>query len=67
MERDFLSRAEKANARHTERMGAIGGIAAIIAGVVGGILHAVNAASGRVHTPSFWLMGLATAVAYGAV
>jgi two-component system NarL family sensor kinase len=48
-------------------MGAIGGVAAIVAGIVGGILHAVNAASGRVHTPSFWLMGLAIALAYGAV
>jgi two-component system, NarL family, sensor kinase len=48
-------------------MGAIGGAAAIVAGILGGILHAVNAASGRVHTPSFWLMGLAIALAYGAV
>ena len=45
----------------------MGGVVAIVAGVLGGILHAVNAASGRVHTPSFWLMGLATALAYGAV
>jgi signal transduction histidine kinase len=39
----------------------------VVAGVLGGILHAVNAASGRVHTPSFWFMGFATALAYGAV
>ncbi len=35
--------------------------------MLGGLLHAVNAASGRVHTPSFWFMGLAVAIAYGAV
>ncbi len=40
---------------------------AVLAGLLGGLLHAVNAASDRVHTPSFWFMGLSTAVAYGAV
>jgi two-component system NarL family sensor kinase len=39
----------------------------VVAGLLGGLLHAVNAASGRVHTPSFWFLGFATAVAYGAV
>ena len=48
-------------------MGAVGGIVAVVAGILGGLLHAVNAASGRIHTPSFWFMGLATAIAYGAV
>jgi signal transduction histidine kinase len=48
-------------------MGAVGGIVAVIAGILGALLHAVNAASDRVHTPSFWFMGLATAVAYGVV
>ncbi|MEO7146566.1 MAG: hypothetical protein ABIW81_00275, partial [Terrimesophilobacter sp.] len=48
-------------------MGAVGGIVAVVTGILGALLHAVNAASDRVHTPSFWFMGLATAVAYGAV
>ncbi|WP_168627050.1 histidine kinase [Cryobacterium sp. BB307] len=48
-------------------MGAVGGVVAVAAGLLGGLLHAVNAASDRVHTPSFWFMGLSTAVAYGAV
>ncbi|MEX1078348.1 MAG: histidine kinase [Homoserinimonas sp.] len=48
-------------------MGVAGGVVAVVTGVLGGLLHAVNAASDRVHTPSFWFMGLATAVAYGAV
>lgn len=48
-------------------MRAVGGIVAVVTGILGGLLHAVNAASDRVHTPSFWFMGLATAVAYGAV
>lgn len=48
-------------------MGAAGGIVAVTTGMLGGLLHAVNAAYDRVHTPSFWLLGFATAVAYGAV
>lgn len=48
-------------------MGAVGGAVAVLAGLLGALLHAVNAASDRVHTPSFWFMGLSTAVAYGAV
>ncbi len=48
-------------------MRAIGGGLAVITGILGALLHAVNAASDRVHTPSFWFMGVATAVAYGAV
>lgn len=35
--------------------------------MLGGLLHAVNAAAERVHTPSFWFMGLVTAIAYGSV
>ena len=63
--RDFLSRAAEQLHRHNERMGALGGTVAIVTGMLGALLHAVNAASDRVHTPSFWFMGLATAVAYG--
>ncbi|WP_166872704.1 sensor histidine kinase [Salinibacterium sp. ZJ450] len=48
-------------------MGAVGGLVAVVTGILGGLLHAVNAAADRVHTPSFWFMGLATAIAYGAV
>jgi two-component system NarL family sensor kinase len=48
-------------------MGAVGGIVAVVTGMLGALLHAINAASERVHTPSFWFMGLATAVAYGVV
>lgn len=48
-------------------MRAVGGIVAVVTGILGGLLHAINSASDHVHTPSFWFMGLATAVAYGAV
>jgi signal transduction histidine kinase len=48
-------------------MGAVGGIVAVVTGMLGALLHAVNAASDRVHTPSFWFMGLSTAVAWGVV
>jgi signal transduction histidine kinase len=42
----------------------LGGIA-VLAGLVGAGLHAANASAGRVTEPSFWLMGLAAALAYG--
>ncbi|WP_167137924.1 histidine kinase [Diaminobutyricimonas sp. TR449] len=43
------------------------GAVAILAALGGAILHAVNDAAGRAQSPSFWLMGLSIAVAYGAV
>jgi two-component system NarL family sensor kinase len=41
------------------------GLAAVVAGVVGAVLHAVNTAAGRDLQPSFWLLGALGAVAYG--
>ncbi|HSJ20252.1 MAG TPA: histidine kinase [Nocardioidaceae bacterium] len=46
-------------------MGAVLGGLAVLAGLAGAVLHAVNASAGRVVEPSFWLMGLAAALAYG--
>lgn len=46
-------------------MGVVPGILAILAGLFGAGVHAVNAAAGRAMGPSFWLMELAAAVAYG--
>jgi two-component system, NarL family, sensor kinase len=50
---------------HDEAVGAVLGGVAVLAGLVGAVLHAVNASAGRVVEPSFWLMGLAAALAYG--
>ncbi|MGW1345530.1 sensor histidine kinase [Kribbella sp. NPDC002412] len=47
-------------------MGVVLGGLAVVAGIVAAGLHAVNAAAGRSSEPSFWLMGVAAAVAYGA-
>jgi signal transduction histidine kinase len=41
------------------------GVSAVIAGLVGAVLHASNAAAGRDLEPSFWLLGALGAVAYG--
>jgi signal transduction histidine kinase len=46
-------------------MGVVIGVLAVLAGLVGAGLHAVNASAGRTIEPSFWLMGLAAALAYG--
>jgi signal transduction histidine kinase len=46
-------------------MGAAAGVGAVLAGLVGAALHAANSAAGRTPTPSFWLMALAAALAYG--
>ena len=43
------------------------GALAVLVGLAGAAVHAVNAAAGRTVTPSFWLMGLAAAVGYGAL
>lgn len=48
-------------------VGAVVGGLAVLTGVVGAVLHAVNASAGRTSEPSFWLMGLAAALAYGIV
>ncbi len=48
-------------------MGAVAGLLAVVTGSLGGLLHAANAAAERVHAPSFWFLGLVTAVAYGTV
>jgi two-component system, NarL family, sensor kinase len=48
-------------------MRALLGACAVVAGLVGAGLHAANAAADRVLEPSFWLMGCAAAVGYGAV
>lgn len=49
-------------------MGAVvAGAVGILAALGGAMLHAVNDAAGRSQTPSFWLMGLSIALAYGAV
>ncbi|RYU14116.1 sensor histidine kinase [Nocardioides iriomotensis] len=44
-----------------------GGLLAILLGLVAAVLHAVNAAAGRTVSPSFWLMQVAVAVAYGVL
>ncbi|WP_405070439.1 hypothetical protein OG558_12860 [Kribbella sp. NBC_01510] len=44
-------------------MGVVIGVLAVLAGLVGAGLHAVNAAAGRTIEPSFWLMELAAALA----
>jgi two-component system, NarL family, sensor kinase len=41
------------------------GAAAVGSGAAGALLHAANAATGRVAEPSFWLMGFAAALGYG--
>jgi signal transduction histidine kinase len=41
------------------------GALAVLVGLVGATVHAVNAAAGRTAEPSFWLMGLAAALGYG--
>jgi signal transduction histidine kinase len=46
-------------------MGVVLGVLAVLAGLIGASLHAVNAAAGRTIEPSFWLMEFAAAVAYG--
>jgi|1186.fasta_scaffold05061_2 two-component system NarL family sensor kinase len=46
-------------------MGVVFGVLAVLAGLAGAGIHAVNAAAGRALGPSFWLMELAAAVAYG--
>jgi two-component system, NarL family, sensor kinase len=51
---------------HDVAVGAVLGGLAVLAGMVGAVLHAVNASAGRVVEPSFWLMGLAASLAYGA-
>jgi two-component system, NarL family, sensor kinase len=51
---------------HDEAVGALLGGLAVLTGLVGALLHAVNASAGRVVEPSFWLMGVAAALAYGA-
>ncbi|MFF0338896.1 sensor histidine kinase [Kribbella sp. NPDC004875] len=48
-------------------MGVVIGVLAVLAGLTGAGLHAVNAAAGRAVGPSFWLMEVAAAVAYGLV
>jgi signal transduction histidine kinase len=48
-------------------VGLVAGALAVLAGLVGALLHAGNAALGRTATPSFWLMSLAAAVAYGSM
>jgi two-component system, NarL family, sensor kinase len=50
---------------HDEAVGAVLGGLAVLAGLAGAVLHAANASAGRVVEPSFWLMGLAAALAYG--
>jgi signal transduction histidine kinase len=46
-------------------MGVVIGVLAVLCGLVGAGLHAVNAPAGRTIEPSFWLMELAAALAYG--
>lgn len=41
------------------------GVAAVAAGLIGAALHAVNAGAGRELEPSFWLLSVLGAVAYG--
>jgi len=48
-------------------MGVVIGVLAVVAGLAGAGVHAVNAAAGRTSGPSFWLMELAAAAAYGLV
>ena len=40
---------------------------AVLGGLAAAVLHAVNAAAGRTVSPSFWLMQVAAAVAYGVL
>ncbi|MGN6577598.1 MAG: hypothetical protein ACTHKG_18145, partial [Nocardioides sp.] len=41
------------------------GALAVVIGLAGAMVHAVNASAGRTAEPSFWLMGFAAAVGYG--
>ncbi len=43
------------------------GVLAVVSGLGGAVLHAVNAVAGRGFEPSFWLVQVADAVAFGAV
>ena len=42
-------------------------VLAVLSGLLGAGLHAANAAADRTTEPSFWLMGFAASVGYGAV
>ena len=48
-------------------MGLVLGALAVACGLLGAGLHAANAADGRTTEPSFWLMGFAASIGYGAV
>jgi two-component system, NarL family, sensor kinase len=48
-------------------MGVVVGALAVLSGLLGAGLHAANAAAGRTSEPSYWLMGFAASVGYGAV
>ena len=46
---------------------AAGGLLAVVGGLVAAVLHAANAGAGQTVSPSFWLMQVAAAVAYGVL
>lgn len=52
---------------HDERVRMIAGVLAVVAGVAGSVLHAVNSAAGRGFEPSFWLVLALASIAFGSV
>lgn len=52
---------------HDERVRMIAGVLAVVAGLAGSVLHAVNSAAGRGFEPSFWLVLALASIAFGSV
>ena len=50
---------------HNDGVYALAGALAVLGGLAGAALHAVNASAGRTVEPSFWLMQVAVGVGYG--
>ena len=52
---------------HDERVRMIAGVLAVVAGLAGSVLHAVNSAAGRGFEASFWLVLALASIAFGSV
>lgn len=61
-----MSRDRGTEWRDDGAMTVVVGALAVLGGLLGAGLHAVNAAAGRTSTPSFWLMSVTGAIAFGS-